>query len=123
MDVHGFVPSMAPFFARAQAVVVPILTGAGIRVKIVEAMSAGRALVSTSLGWEGLAHLQPGRELLVADEPRAFADAALRLLREPALRARIAADARTLAEREYDWRGLGDRLERVLDGAAGRQVR
>ena len=48
--VHGFVPSMAPFFAAAHAVVVPILTGAGIRVKIVEAMSAGRALVSTSLG-------------------------------------------------------------------------
>ena len=84
--VHGFVPSMAPFFAAAHAVVVPILTGAGIRVKIVEAMSAGRALVSTSLGWEGLAHLEPGRHLLVADEPEAFADAALRLLGDPGLR-------------------------------------
>ena len=91
--VHGFVPSMAPFFAAAHAVVVPILTGAGIRVKIVEAMSAGRALVSTSLGWEGLAHLEPGRHLLVADEPAAFADAALRLLGDEALRTRMAADA------------------------------
>ena len=116
--VHGFVPSMAPFFAAAHAVVVPILTGAGIRVKIVEAMSAGRALVSTSLGSEGLAHLEPGRHLLVADEPEAFADAALRLLGDPGLRARMAADARELAVREYDWRGLGDRLESVLRSAA-----
>jgi polysaccharide biosynthesis protein PslH len=119
ITVHGFVPSMAPFFAAAHAVVVPILTGAGIRVKIVEAMAAGRAVVSTSLGWEGLAHIEPGRHLLVADEPGAFADAALRLLRDPGLRARMAGDARALAEREYDWRGLGDRLERVLRGAAG----
>ena len=119
VTVHGFVPSMAPYFASADAVVVPILAGAGIRVKIVEAMAAGRALVSTSLGWEGLAHLEPGRHLLVADEPEPFADAVLRLLGDPELRARIAADARDLAEREYDWRGLGDRLERVLRAAAG----
>jgi glycosyltransferase involved in cell wall biosynthesis len=116
--VHGFVPSMAPYFARAHAVVVPILTGAGIRVKIVEAMSAGRAVVSTPLGWEGLAQLEPGRHLLVADEPAAFAEAAVRLLRDPVLRARMAADARALAEREYDWRSLGDALERVLADAA-----
>jgi glycosyltransferase involved in cell wall biosynthesis len=117
--VHGFVPSMAPFFAGAHAVVVPILTGAGIRVKIVEAMSAGRALVSTALGWEGLAHVEPGRHLLVADEPDAFAAAALRLLDDAGLRARMAADARALAEREYDWRALGDRLERVLAEVSG----
>jgi polysaccharide biosynthesis protein PslH len=119
IEVHGFVPSMAPFFARAHAVVVPILTGAGIRVKIVEAMSAGRPLVSTSLGWEGLAHLEPGRHLLVADDPGAFAEAVLRLLGDPELRARMAREARALAEREYDWRGLGDRLEGVLRDAAG----
>ncbi len=77
-------------------------------MKIVEAMSAGRAIVSTSLGWEGLAHLEPGRQLLVADEPRAFADAAA------AAAAAIRRCARgwpptraTLAEREYDWRGAG----------------
>jgi polysaccharide biosynthesis protein PslH len=118
--VHGFVDSMAPFFARTHAVVVPILAGAGIRVKIVEAMSAGRAIVSTSLGCEGLVGLEDGRHLLVADEARAFADAAVRLLREPDLRRDIAARARELAERSYDWRPLGDHLERVLRDAATR---
>lgn len=120
ISVHGFVDSMAPFFARTHAVVVPILAGAGIRVKIVEAMSAGRPIVSTSLGCEGLLGLEDGRHLLVADEPRAFADAAARLLREPALRRDMAATARELAERSYDWRPLGDHLEQVLRDAASR---
>lgn len=117
IEVHGFVPSMAPYFARAHAVVVPILTGAGIRVKIVEAMAAGRAVVSTSLGWAGLAHVRPDEHLLVADSPGAFADSALRLLRAPELRHRMAADARALAEAQYDWRALGDRLAGVLERA------
>jgi glycosyltransferase involved in cell wall biosynthesis len=120
ITVHGFVDSMAPFFARAHSVVVPILAGAGIRVKIVEAMAAGRAVISTPLGCEGLAGLEPGRHLLVAEEPGAFADGAVRLLEQPELRERLAAAGRELAERSYDWRPLGDQLERVLMDAAAR---
>lgn len=116
ITVVGPVPEMAPYFARARAVVVPILTGAGIRVKIVEAMANGRAVVSTSLGWEGLPYVEPGRHLLVADEPSEFAAATVRLLREPALRMQLATEARALAERRYDWRELGDQQETVLRG-------
>jgi glycosyltransferase involved in cell wall biosynthesis len=112
--VVGQVPDMRPYYARAHAVVVPILTGAGIRVKIVEAMAAGRAIVTTSLGWKGLPHVQPDRHLLVADEPRRFAAGAVRLIEEPETRHRIAAEARSLAERHYDWRELGDQQEAVL---------
>jgi glycosyltransferase involved in cell wall biosynthesis len=117
ITVHGFVESMTPFFARAHAVVVPILSGAGIRVKIIEAMAAGRAVVSTSLGSEGLG-LDDQRHLLVADDPDAFARSAARLLLEPELRHELAARARELAERDYDWRPLGNRLEQVLTDAA-----
>ncbi len=123
ITVVGPVPIMGPYFDRAHAVIVPILTGAGIRVKIVEAMAAGRAIVSTSLGWEGLPYLEPGRHLLVADEPAAFAAAAVRLLTEPHTRRAMAAEARSVAERHYDWRGLGDEqaaiLERVLSARPG----
>jgi len=118
ITVVGPVPAMAPYFARAHAVVVPILTGAGIRVKVVEAMAAGRAIVSTSLGWAGLPHVEPGRHLLVADDPHDFAQAAIRLLLEPAVREKIAKEARELAERQYDWRGLGDEQESVLRAVA-----
>ncbi len=116
VTVVGPVPEMAPYFARAHAVVVPILTGAGIRVKIVEAMANSRASVSTPLGWEGLPYVEPGRHLLVADEAPAFAAATVRLLRDPVLRSRLATEARALAERQYDWRRLGDEQEEVLRG-------
>src|SRR5581483_9695765 len=92
--VIGPVPRMDGHFASAHAVIVPILTGAGTRVKILEAMAAGRPLVSTTVGCEGLPHLRPGRDFLVADEPRAFAQATLRLLMEPDLRRRLARQAR-----------------------------
>ncbi len=120
VTVVGPVPSMAPYFQAAHAVVVPIREGTGVRVKIVEAMSAGRAIVTTTLGWEGLPHIEPGRHLLVADEPQAFARAALSLLRDAALRHRLAGDARAVAERSYDWRRLGDAQEAVLHEALGR---
>src|SRR5205807_1576985 len=89
MTVIGPVVEMPPYFARAHAAVVPILTGAGIRVKIVEAMANGRAIVSTSLGWEGLPGVEPGRHLLVADSPRDFAAATVRLLEDRELRGRL----------------------------------
>ena len=120
ITVHGGVPEMAPYFAASNAVIVPILTGAGIRVKIVEAMAAGRAWVSTPLGAEGL-ELEPGRHGLVADGPRAFADSAIALLRDPELRTRIGREGRALAERRYDWRALGDELEATLAEAVARK--
>lgn len=120
LTVHGFVESMAPHFAAAQVVVVPILAGAGTRVKIIEAMAAGRAVVSTPLGCEGLAGLEAGRHLLVAEEPRAFADSVIELLGDPQERARLAGAARELAETAYDWRPLGNELERVLREASDR---
>jgi polysaccharide biosynthesis protein PslH len=118
INVVGEVPDIAPHLARAHAVVVPILTGAGIRVKIVEAMSAGRAVVSTSLGCEGMPHVEADRQLLVADEPGQFAAQTTRLLLGPALRRSIAQEARLTAERFYDWRMLGEQLGAVLEGLA-----
>ena len=117
VTVAGFVPSMAPYFEAAQVIAVPILTGAGIRVKIIEALSAGRPVVSTSLGFEGLG-LDPGRHLLVGDSPDDFAQALISLLRKPEARARLSAEGRTRAERDFDWRELGRRLETVLAAAA-----
>jgi glycosyltransferase involved in cell wall biosynthesis len=119
ITVVGPVPDMAPYFTRAHAVVVPVLAGTGIRVKIIEAMAAGRAIVSTSLGSEGLPYLEPNRHLLVADDPGDFATAAARLLQEPELRRRLAGEARLLAERRYDWRRLGDQEEAVLRAVVG----
>ncbi len=119
VTVAGFVPSMAPYFEAAHVVVAPIQTGAGIRVKIIEALAAGRPVVSTSLGYEGLG-LEAGRHLLVEDDPDRFAAAIVELLADPGRRAGLAAAGRARAERDFDWRALGDQLERVLREAARR---
>ena len=114
VNVVGPVPAMAPYFDRAHAVVVPIREGTGVRVKIVEAMAAGRAIATTSLGWEGLPHIEPGRHLLVADAPAALAASAASLLSDASLRRRLASEARAVAVRYYDWRRLGDQQEELL---------
>lgn len=121
VTVTGAVPDVAPHFRDAHLVVVPLRSGGGTRLKILEAASAGRAIVSTRRGAEGLA-VADDRELALADEAPRFADAVLALLDDPARRARLGAGARALAER-HDWRVLGEQLERVALETAGRQPR
>jgi glycosyltransferase involved in cell wall biosynthesis len=117
IEVVGPVADMREWYARATAVVVPLLSGGGSRLKILEALACGRAVASTSAGAEGL-DLAPGRELVIADGGEAFAGATLRLLGDPPLRGALAAAGRSAAETRYDWRVLGDRLESVLASAA-----
>jgi glycosyltransferase involved in cell wall biosynthesis len=110
--VHGSVPDMRPIFARAQVVVVPLLSGGGTRLKILEAAAAGRPIVSTSLGAEGL-ELQDGSEILLADHPDDFARHVVGLLGDGAERDRLATAARAASLR-YDWQEIGANLLRVV---------
>jgi glycosyltransferase involved in cell wall biosynthesis len=113
VTVTGRVPDVAPHFAEASVVVVPIRSGAGTRLKVLDALAAGRPIVSTAAGAEGLA-VRDGEHLLLAEGAEAFAAAVVRLLEDPGLRDRLAAEGRRLVEREYDWRALGERLEGLL---------
>jgi glycosyltransferase involved in cell wall biosynthesis len=121
VEVTGFVPDLRPHLAAAAVVVVPLRLGGGTRLKIVEAMAMGKAIVSTSLGAEGIEAI-PGRHLLIEDEPTAFADAVSRLLVEPALAASIGRSARELAVDRYSWGGAVRALEgfyrRILENAS-----
>ena len=110
VELTGFVPDLRPHLAAAAAVVVPLRLGGGTRLKIVEAMAMGKAIVSTTLGAEGIEAV-PGRDLLVEDEPAAFADAVNLLLAEPGLAARIGQSARQLAVERYAWSGAARALE------------
>ena len=109
VELTGWVESMTPHFAAATAVLVPILSGGGTRLKVLDAMASGRAIVSTRAGRAGI-----DADLLEADDPAAFADAAAKLAGDPELRERLASAARRRAVEAYDWQALGDRLERHL---------
>jgi glycosyltransferase involved in cell wall biosynthesis len=106
--IHGEVPDTRPYQWRANVVVVPLLSGAGTRLKILEAAACGNAIVSTSVGAEGL-DLTPGRDLLIADSPTEFAQAVAAVLGDDALRARLGREARRASER-YRWETIGNRM-------------
>jgi glycosyltransferase involved in cell wall biosynthesis len=110
VELTGFVPDLRPHLAAAAAVVVPLRLGGGTRLKIVEAMAMGKTIVSTTLGAEGIEAV-PGRDLLIEDQPAAFADAVNRLLAQPRLAARIGQSARQLAVERYAWSGAARTLE------------
>jgi len=101
--VTGHVNDLEPVLRQAAVLVVPVRSGSGMRVKILEAFARGIPVVSTSVGVEGIA-ARADEHLLVADEPRAFAEGVVRLLRDPAAAAKLARAARTLVEVRYDWR-------------------
>lgn len=99
--VTGTVPSVQERIEPAAVVVVPLRVGGGTRLKIFEAMAMGKALVSTSVGAEGL-ELENGRDLMIADDPTAFADAVVLLLQNDALRRKYE-EAALATARKHDW--------------------
>jgi len=111
--VHGTVPDMRPYYRDAAIVVVPLLHGGGTRLKILEAGACGKAIVSTSVGAEGL-DFCPGRDLVLADSAEDFAEAVIRLRGDEGQRAHLGRSARQ-ASLKYDWTGLGTRLSRILE--------
>ena len=118
VTLTGFVDDVRPVVARSWAAVVPILSGGGTRIKILEAMALGTPVVATSKGAEGL-DVTPGHDILVADEPAGLAAQVVRLLRDPALRQRLAANARRLIEQRYDWAQIGQRFAELVENVAG----
>jgi glycosyltransferase involved in cell wall biosynthesis len=106
------VPSVVDYLKDTAVMVVPLRIGGGTRLKIFEAMAAGRAVVSTSVGAEGL-DVTHGHDVLLADTPDEFAGAVITLLRDPARRDAVARAAAETAER-HDWSVIARQFEDVL---------
>ena len=117
VSVHGDVPDVVPFLARASALVVPLESGGGTRLKIVESFAAGLPVVSTPVGCEGL-EVRTDEHLLVATGD-ALAAAIVRLLTTQGLGHRLAAAGRGLAVERYDWDVVGRAAVRAIAGAVG----
>ena len=95
VTIHPNVPAVAPFYEKANLCIVPLRVGSGTRIKILEAFSYRRPVVSTHLGAEGLA-VKDGEQLLLADEPEAMARACATLMTDHAMRDRMVGSA-------YEW--------------------
>jgi glycosyltransferase involved in cell wall biosynthesis len=112
------VADIRPYLERALVYVVPLRSGSGTRIKIFEAMAMGKAVVSTTLGAEGLP-VTDGENILIADQPREFASAVVRLLRDRELAARLGQSARALVEHRFTSQAVGAQFESILQNATG----
>jgi glycosyltransferase involved in cell wall biosynthesis len=110
----GYVEDVRVPVAEAAVCVTPIRQGGGTRLKILEAMALGTAVVSTAKGAEGL-DVVDGEHLLLADTPEAFAHSVLSLLRDPARRGELAAAARRRVEERYDWEQIGQQFVSLVE--------
>ena len=120
IDITGTVDDVRPYVNNAAVYVVPLRIGGGTRLKIFEAMSMGKAVVSTTIGAEGLPVVD-GKHALIADGPRAFADAVVSLLRDTTRRKALERAARSLVVEQYDWSAVGGEMDDALRISAGQK--
>jgi glycosyltransferase involved in cell wall biosynthesis len=121
VSCQGYVPDIRPHFAAAQCSVVPLRVGGGTRLKILDAWSMGKAVVSTSIGCEGLATVD-GRNILIRDDAKSFADAVVQILSDADLRKRLGNEGRRTVENHYAWSIIGNRLSSLYMELIERRV-
>ncbi len=121
IHLTGWVEDVRPYVARGAVCIVPLRIGGGTRLKIYEAMAMGKAVVSTTIGAEGLP-VQHGENILIADVPEDFAQQTVTLLRDAARRNQIGVAARKLVAENYTWasvaKGFADVLQQVAESAS-----
>lgn len=110
----GFVPDVRPYVASTWASVVPLRSGGGTRLKILEAMALGTPVITTTKGAEGLG-AKHGKSVLIADEPEEFAAAVVRLFKEPGLRRYLAENAYQLVRDRFDWAGVMPQFLQLIE--------
>lgn len=111
--ITGTVPDVRPHLSDASVMVVPLRAGGGTRIKIYEALAMALPVVSTRVGAEGL-DITDKEDIRLEDEPNAFADAVIELLKSPAERARIGGNARKLVCDKFSWSSVMDKFETYL---------
>lgn len=114
VTVTGSVPDVRPYLTAAEVAIVPLRIAGGTRLKILEALAMRKAVVSTSIGREGLS-VESTMHLVVEDEPKRFALSVIKLLGSSELRTSLGNAGRKLVEAEYSWDRCGDMLLHALE--------
>jgi glycosyltransferase involved in cell wall biosynthesis len=117
--ITGTVPDVRPYLWGSRISIVPLHAGGGTRLKIYESMAARTAMVSTSVGAEGLA-VTHGENSLLADSAEDFANACIRLLTEPQFCDGLAAAGREFVSGNHSWETVTSRFERILERVPAR---
>ncbi len=117
-EVTGYVDSAQPYVEASSLLAVPLRSGGGTRLKILEALAQGLPVISTSVGCEGLG-LTHGHDVIVADDPAEFAQWIDRMLDDSDLCERLSREGRKTVEQRYGWENIGEELHNVLQEVWG----
>jgi glycosyltransferase involved in cell wall biosynthesis len=112
VEVLGYVDDPRPILAETAAFIVPLLSGAGMRVKILDAWCWGLPIISTTVGAEGM-HALHGENLLLADDDASFADAVISTIQNRQAAKRLADNGRATVESHYDWKKVYTAWDRI----------
>jgi sugar transferase (PEP-CTERM/EpsH1 system associated) len=112
-NTTGYVPDTRPFVSGAQVFVVPLRIGGGTRLKILEAMAMGKAIVSTSIGCEGIGATHE-KNILIADSPADFVKCVIRIFNDKTLKGNLGIAARKFVEENYSWNRITQKLNVVI---------
>ena len=112
IEVTGRVEDVKPYIAQSAVYVVPLRIGGGTRLKILEALAMEKAVVSTSVGAEGL-ELINNQEVVIEDNPMQFAARVVELLGNPDRCRQLGRKGRSRVQREYGWKAIGEKLRSV----------
>lgn len=113
VELLGLVKDLEPLRAKASVFVAPLLSGSGMKLKVLEALAAGLPLVTTDRGIDGIEG-RDGEHYLVANEPEAFSEAVLRIMTDARVAEHLSASGRTLIENEYTWKRKAEELIQYL---------
>jgi len=116
IEIAGFVDDVRPFYDTANVVIVPLVSGAGTKLKVIEALAMGKSIVTTTVGAEGLS-VSHGENIYIADDAAAFADHVVEALSDSDLQSAIGKQARMLAIGKYDWRTIGKAQIKAYEAA------
>ena len=116
VDLAGFVPNLHEVYARSAIVVVPLVSGGGTKLKVLEAMAMGRAVVTTPIGAEGI-EARDGVEMEIAATDEEFGRKTADLILDSRRRDHMAAAARKLAEQKYGWEAINQQMNEAVQSA------
>jgi glycosyltransferase involved in cell wall biosynthesis len=103
IEVAGYVSDLSKHLSETAVFIVPLRSGAGMRVKILDAWCWKLPVVSTTIGAEGI-NSQPGENLLLADDEESFAQCVIEVLRNRQFGERLSENGRATVEESYDWK-------------------
>lgn len=109
LQFHGMVPNAQEFICSCDIFVVPLLSGSGMRIKVIEAMALGRCVVSTSVGAEGIKYTA-GKDILIADTPEAIAKAIVHAIEDESLAKSIGKNAQETIQKNYSWKIIVEKM-------------